>query len=199
MDEHEKIRDIFKTQGGKVRTADITNAGLHNRWLAKLMQEGKVIRLKQGHYQWVGDEEPEELELLYQLLPDTILCMESALYYYGYTDRTPDRWHIAVDRDSNKKRFRIDYPLIKPHYLDSKYLNIGVTEGNINGIDVRIYDRDRTICDVIRYANKLDREILNKAIQAYLADAGKNIIRLIEYAKQLRVYKKVQLWIGVWL
>lgn len=199
MDEHEKIRDIFKTQGGKVRTADITNAGLHNRWLAKLMQEGKVIRLKQGHYQWVGDEEPEELELLYQLLPDTILCMESALYYYGYTDRTPDIWHIAVDRDSNKKRFRIEYPLIKPHYLDSKYLNIGVTEGNINGIDVRIYDRDRTICDVIRYANKLDREILNRAIQAYLADAGKNIIRLIEYAKQLRVYKKVQLWIGVWL
>lgn len=134
-----------------------------------------------------------------RLLPDLILCMESTLYYYGYTDRNPDKWHVAVHRDANKKRLHIDYPLISVHYFDTKYLNMGVATGSINGVDFRIYDRDRTICDVIRHINKLDREIVNKAIKAYLADSGKNISKLIEYAKQMRAYKKIQLWIGVWL
>ena len=71
--------------------------------------------------------------------------------------------------------------------------------GSINSTDIRVYDRDRTICDIIRYSNKLDREIVNKAIKAYLSDPGKNIAKLIKYAKEMKTYKKVQLWVGVWL
>ena len=64
---------------------------------------------------------------------------------------------------------------------------------------VRIYDRDRTICDVLRNMSKMDKEIFNKAVQGYVRDTQKNIPNLMKYAKELRVQKKVKELIGVWL
>lgn len=48
--------------------------------------------------------------------------------------------------------------------LSRKYLDIGITNGNINDVSIRVYDRERCICDLIRYANKFDREMVNQAI-----------------------------------
>jgi len=78
-------------------------------------------------------------------------------------------------------------------------LNLGVTAGRIGSNTVRIYDRDRTICDCLRYMGKMDKEIFNKAIQGYVKDSKKNIPNLMKYAKPLRVQKKVMDLIGVWL
>ena len=47
--------------------------------------------------------------------------------------------------------------------------------------------------------NKMDKEIFNKAIQNYVVDPKKNIPNLMQYAKVLRVQKKVKDLIGVWL
>ncbi|MDI6638551.1 MAG: hypothetical protein QME82_06555 [Bacillota bacterium] len=62
-----------------------------------------------------------------------------------------------------------------------------------------MYDRERTICDVIRHAAKLDVETVNKAIQAYVRDGRKNITRLMEYARRFRIQRKVHDLVGVWL
>lgn len=78
-------------------------------------------------------------------------------------------------------------------------LHLGETDGIIEFTKVRIYDRDRTICDVLRNMSKMDKEIFNKAIQRYVNDPQKNIPNLMEYAKALRVQKKVNDLIGVWL
>ena len=66
-------------------------------------------------------------------------------------------------------------------------------------MDVRIYDRDRTICDILRNMGKMDKEIFNKAVQGYVRDTQKNIPNLMKYAKELRVQRKVKELIGVWL
>ncbi len=125
--------------------------------------------------------------------------MHSALFYYGYNDRTPAEWHLAVDKDVSKYRMKIDYPFVKIYFIESSLLNLGTTRGEIDGSTVRIYDRDRTICDCLRYMSKMDKEIFNKAIQGYVKDQKKNVPNLIKYAKPLRVQKKVKDLIGVWL
>ena len=76
---------------------------------------------------------------------------------------------------------------------------MGETTGEIDYIKIRIYDRDRTICDILRNMNRMDKEVFNKAIQSYVKDPQKNIPNLMEYAKVLRVQKKVKDLIGVWL
>lgn len=195
----EVIREIFLNADGLVRTSDITRRGFHNSILNELIEQGKVAKVKRGFYQWVEDGEMAEAAIIARLFPEAVICQESALHYYGYIDRTPQSWHIAVNKDSSKSKLTLDYPPIKPYFIEPVYLEIGVTQEIIDGVTIRIYDRERCICDVVRYANKMDREILNQAIHAYVQDKHKSISNLLDYAKKLRAYKKIQTWVGVWL
>lgn len=199
MEHYSAIKEIFKKQNGIARASDITSHGIHNVYLDDLCKKGIVSRIKRGVYEWIEDGTKDDLEIIHILLPDCVVCMHSALSYYGYSDRTPDSWHLAFDRDINKKKLKMNYPPIKPYYFMSHILEVGIAQKSINNSGVHIYDRERTICDVLRYSNKIDQEILNKAIQNYLNDSARDIRKLIMYSKKLRVYKKVQQWMGMWL
>ena len=144
-------------------------------------------------------DEAKEIVIINRLFPDAVLCMETALFYYEYSDRNPAEWNFAIDRNVSKLRTNIEYPFIKVYRLESDLVTIGETTGEIDFTKVRIYDRDRTICDVLKNMSKMDKEIFNKAIQGYVNDPKKNIPNLMMYAKKLRVQKKVKELIGVWL
>ena len=169
------------------------------RPLQKLIQQGCVEKVRYGYYQWIDPEDFSEVSTVIRLFPDAILCMDTALRYYSYSDRIPAEWHLAVSKDSGKSRFKIDYPFVRPYYVEPSLLEIGLTAGEIDGHQVRIYDKERLICDCLRYRNKMDKEMFNKAVQNYIADPGKSIQKLLEYAEKLRVKKTVKDLIGVWL
>ena len=65
--------------------------------------------------------------------------------------------------------------------------NVTLSEAN----QLPVYDRERTICDCFKYRSRLDNEIFNKAINAYVKDDKKNLNNLSAYSPKLRVYKKV--------
>ena len=125
--------------------------------------------------------------------------METALFYYHYSDRNPAEWNITVDKNVSRNRTKIDYPFVKAYRVEPYLVSLGEIKGSIDFVDVRIYDCDRTICDVLRNMGKMDKEIFNKAVQGYVRDTQKNIPNLMKYAKELRVQKKVKELIGVWL
>jgi predicted transcriptional regulator of viral defense system len=195
----EEIDSLFKSHNGIMSTAELQKAKLYYADIQKLLRKGKIEKLRRGYYQLVDSGNLSEAALINRLFPDAVICLDSALFYLGYSDRTPGEWHLAVDRDARKSRFKLDYPFVKPHYFESTYLPVGETTGEIDGVTVRIYDKDRTICDCLRQANKMDKEIFNKAIQAYINDPKKNVPNLMRYAKILHVEQKVHAWIGVWL
>jgi len=195
----EAIQEIFIKKNGYATLADLKQEHIPYACIMHYLKLGRISRVHRGVYHWQSEQDFNEIAAITALFPDGILCMDSALFFYGYTDRTPGEWHIAVDKDSSKMRFNIEYPFVKPYFLEPSILAIGVSKQIINGISAQIYDRERVICDCLRYSNKIDRELFNKAIQAYITDPHKNIGRLTTYAKQLRIYKKVQTMIGVWL
>ena len=182
-----------------MRTGDLSREKIYYADIQWLIREGYIEKVRTGYYQWIKNTDPSELSTVVRLFPDGILCMDTALRHYGYSDRTPAAWHMAVSKDSNKTRFHIDYPFVKPYFVEPGLLELGLTDGEIDGISVRIVDKERAICDCLRYRNKMDREIFNKAVQSYIADPEKNIPNLMAYAKPLRVLKPVQDILGVWL
>ena len=115
------------------------------------------------------------------------------MFHYGYINRTPIEWHVAVSKKTSRSKFKHGYPVIKPYYLEDSTLYIGKTTDTIHGYELNIYDRERVICDCFRYKKKIDSEIFTKAINAYIKDNNKNITNLISYAKKLRVYKPLSL------
>lgn len=199
MHDVQYYKSVFDKYGGMMRTTQLAEEKIFYPQREKLIAEGYVEKIRRGYYQWIDHDDFSEVGTVIRLFPDAILCMDTALRYYGYSDRTPGDWHLAVSKDSGKSRFKIDYPFVRPYYVEPTVLELGLTTGNMDGHTVRIYDKDRLICDCLRYRNKMDKEIFNKAIQKYIADPEKSIPKLMEYAGPLRVKKLAKDLIGVWL
>ena len=198
MEKKNIVRKAFKENGGILRTSELNNLGLSSRQIKKLLENGEIIRIKRGFYELSDSIYPEEV-VIARLFPNSVIFLESALMNYDYTDRIPVAWQIAVDRDSEKTQYQIDYPQINVFYMEPKLLEVGVDIIQIEGVDVKIFNRDRIICDVLRYENKLEREVFSNAIQRYVKDPKINIRRLIEYSEIFNIKNKVQTYIGVWL
>lgn len=199
MYEVDHYRQIFELHGGIMRAKELEDEKIFYQKRQRLIDDGYIEKVRTGYYQWVDPEDLSEAGTVSRLFPDAILCMETALRYYGYSDRNSSAWHLAVSKDSGKSRFKISVPIVKPHYVEPTLLEIGLATGYIDGHPVRIYDKERVICDCLRYRNRMDKEIFNKAIQRYVTDPQKNISRLLEYAESLRVQKIAKELISIWI
>ena len=194
-----RIKRVFDRHNNIVCTRELRAEGISAYDIKMLLERKQIERIRRGYYQWVGDEPVGEAVTITRLFPDAILCMDTALRHYGYSDRTPGEWHLAVNRYCNRNRFSIPYPFIKPYYVQPDILALGLCQQEMDGVPVRMYDKERVICDCIRHRNKMDKEIFNTAIQNYIKDPMKSIPRLMEYAARLRVTTAVRDLIGVWL
>ncbi len=198
MIEKDQIQKTFKKHGGVLKTSELKDLGLTSRQINKFIKEDMISKIKYGFYE-LNDNITRGEVIIARLFPGAVIYLESALMYYGYTDRIPAMWQIAVDKNSEKGKYKIEYPQIKPYFIEPKFLKVGLDTIEVQGISVKIYDRDRTICDVLRYEKKLEKEVFNNSIQCYLKDRKKNIRKLFEYAHILNVKNKAHIFIGVWL
>ena len=86
-----------------------------------------------------------------------------------------------------------------PYYTEPEALALGATKIEIKDLTFGIYDKERVICDCLKYEGKLEHEIFKEALQSYIKDEEKDISMLMEYARARKVVSKVQSLIGVWL
>ena len=191
MDKIEVVKKIVKYNSGIAKTTDFVSEGLSNYDVSTLYKEGYIERIRHGYYQLAEEGDIKEEQILASLLPESIVCMESALFYYGYSDFVPRQWSIAVPRTFSRSKLKFDSLALKVYFIQPSLFKIGKTNENFNGVQLAVYDRERTICDCFKYRNKLDNEIFNKALKAYAADEKKNLNNLSIYAKEMRVYKRL--------
>ena len=158
MADKEILEKLADECGGIFRTSDLAALGYNTYAIRKMVDEQIIERIKQGYYRLCKTNDLiSEAAQIAQLFPDGVLCMYSALFYYRYSDRTPLEWNIAVDRDTSKSRFKLDYPFVQPYYMKKEFLAFGVTTADYGDCTMQIFDRDRLICECIFYENKMDR------------------------------------------
>jgi len=191
MDIWERAREIVKKSNGIAKSADFVAEGIRAGDVVKLCNQGYLERVRHGYYQLNDDEVSSDEQLIATLIPEGIVCLESALFHYGYSDFTPRKWSIAVPRTVSRAKLEIDTLPLQVYYVQQNLYELGKIEEDFNGVMLNVYDRERTICDCFKYRNRIDKEIFNKAINAYAKDEKKNLKKLSVYAKELRVYKKV--------
>ena len=198
----EEVKDVvlkaIDENGGIVKKEQLGKLGVDYRRIVELLNSGDIVRVKNGYYTDKLERFSEE-ELVAALFPDAKLCMESALYAYGYIDQKPYGWRLAIDKNTSKSRFKMDYPKIVPYYTEPEALDIGAATIELHGATFGIYDKERMICDCLKYESKMAHDDFKAAIQGYIKDEDKDISNLLEYARERKVIKKVQSFIGVWL
>ena len=101
-------KSIIKNNGGIIKTVQLNKAGIQNSEIKKMCESGAIERVRHGYYQIAGQVEISEEKMIATFLEEGIVCMESALFYYGYSDKTPLVWTIAVSRNISRSKINID-------------------------------------------------------------------------------------------
>jgi len=193
----EKIKEIFYVNNGYIRTRDISSKDVNRRYLRDLINEGVIEKIKQGLYRWKDAkfDVEEELVNVSKIIHHGVICLVSALAYYELTTYTPGEYTIAVGRNYNIKL--PDYPPIKLYYFSDKYYMDGIEKIDINGNIIKIYNIEKTICDCLRYGNKISKDIIVESIKEYVKRSDKNISKLMNYAAKARIKDVVQKYMEV--
>ena len=184
-------KQVLIEKGGVAKSADFVAAGMRAVDVVNLCNAGYLDRIRHGYYQLAEADTSSEEQLLATLIPKGIVCVESALFHYGYSDFAPRKWSIAVPRSMSRTKLDVDALALQPYYVQSEIYELGRITDDFDGVMLPVYDRERTICDCFKYRSRLDHEIFNKALNSYANDTQKNLQNLSAYAKKLRVYKKV--------
>lgn len=191
MDIREMAKEVIARNGGIAKSADFVAAGMRAVDVVNLCNAGYLDRVRHGYYRMAEQVAVSEEQMLAALVPQGIVCVESALFHYGYSDFAPRKWSIAVPRSVSRAKLAIDELPLRAYYVQSEIYELGKTTDDFQGVELAVYDRERTICDCFRYRSKLDHELFSKAMNAYAKDPKKDLKKLSEYAKKLRVHKKV--------
>lgn len=193
-----EIKKKMEENGGIIKTNQITALGVDYRRILAWVEDGTLERVKNGYYSF-GYKNRSEEDLILGLFSDGVLCLDSALYCYHYIEQKPYAWHLAVDKNTSKSRFKMEYPVVIPYYTEPEVLKSGVTEIPFAGGTMPIYTKERMICDCLKYEEKLERDVFKRALLSYIADGSKDMATLLKIARERKVLQKVQNMIGVWL
>lgn len=193
-----EIQRLMDENGGVVKTSQLYTLGMDYRRIQTFVDYGVIERVKNGYYSMNFHKKREE-DIIATMFPDCVLSMESALYCHHYLKNRPFKWTVAVDKNTSKSRFKMDYPLVQPYYTEPEVLQMGVVKMEFGSSEMSVYCKERLICDVLKYENRMNREDLQQALRAFLMDKNKDIAKLLAYAKERKVLSKVRNQIGVWL
>ena len=113
-------------------------------------------------------------------------------------EREPKFTSVTVRAGYNASHLRqkgIRVYQVKPEVAD-----LGVVEVQMNfGNTVRAYDKERTICDILRYKDSMDVQIFQYAMKEYMAGGQKNLSHLMAYAKRFQIESAMRTYTEVLL
>ncbi|MBN2657276.1 MAG: type IV toxin-antitoxin system AbiEi family antitoxin domain-containing protein [Spirochaetales bacterium] len=181
-----RIKEVFTEHSGYARTQDIRYSGIHHKYLQQLVDEGSIIKLKHGLYSLAEMDNYTVLKEALLTVPDGIICMGTALSFYELTTWNPPETHIAIER--GRKVVLPEYPPIKLYHISENILALGRTEVKAeSGEMIDIYDRERVVCDTVRFRNRIGMDIMKEVLKEYMISKQKDLNTLNSYAQQLRI------------
>ena len=188
MEYESKILKLFKN--GYLTTKDVTDNNIPRTYLTKLIKENEIERVSRGVY-IKKNVLVDEFVILQNKSKYAIYSNTTALYLHGLSNRIPIRYDITVKsgyKGSLQKEKNVNLFYTKKELLELGVIDYKLDSGNV----IRVYDLDKTICDIIRNKKKINAEIFNKAIREYFYSKKKNTLKLYEYAKKMNIYNKVR-------
>lgn len=156
----------------------------YRRFLNEIHINDNYVKIKNGLYASF-DTLANDMVDIEKIIPNGILCLFSAWHFYGMTTQVPDSFYIAIDR--NRKVRLPSMPDITLVYQSANLLELGIDMVDVDGFTIRIYDRERCVCDAIKYRNKIGIDVMSEILNAYLKHEGRNLDKLYKYAAALRV------------
>ena len=193
----EKFDDMMERNNGYLTTADVVAAGYSKTYLAEYIRQRNMERVAQGVYM-SSDVWLDEMYIIHLRNKNAVFSHESALYMHNLIDSEPTAVMLTVPKGYNAKHLKERE--CRVYYVPTDIFEMGRIEKETNfGNKVYVYDMDRTICDIIRYKDKLEIQTFQTALREYMRSKDKNIHNLMKYAEKMKISDKVRVYTEVML
>ena len=181
----DKIEDIVTQQGGMVSLHGRSHENTYRR-IVRAEKNGKLVRVRKGVYAlpYAFMDAMIDVE---SVVPGGVVCLYNAWAFYGLTMQNPPTFCIAVD--AKRKIVFAQKQMITLYYWNEQSLTLGVEEVEYSSHKVRMTNAERSVCDAVRYRNKIGEDLCLEIIRTYLKRPDRKIGLMMEYAKALKVAK----------
>jgi len=183
-----KIKDskILFAQQKFIKTKELLDMGYSYYLINRMVDFGKIKKVNGTTFENL-EYDGEDNDLLYAsgYIDDGIVCLMSAAVYHGLSTFRPYRIDVAI-RQKSKVSTLPEWPNISLYYFSEKRYSTGVKNVMIEGGVFRVYDMEKTVCDLLAYRNKFGIEDSLSVLKNYIAREDRNIDKLIDYAEKLR-------------
>ena len=191
------LDDMVEQGNGYLRTADVVARGISKPTLAEYVLARKMDRVAHGIYCSEGVW-PDDLFLLSSANSRIIFSHETALYLHGLMEREPSTISVSVKAGYNASHLR--QKNIRVFQVKSDVYSLGITHAQTMwGHSVPVYDRERTICDLLLYKQSTDIQLFQYAMKEYMSGGEKNLNHLMLYAEKLHIADKMRMYTEVML
>ena len=191
------IIDLAKANGGLVTTSQVVGAGIPRARISDMVRAGELERVQRGVY-CLADAWEDEFLATQLRFPKGIFSDGTALFLHGYTDRTPLYLTMTFPRSYRATKAResgVEVRTCADEVLDLCLATVRTSYGN----EVRAYDLERTLCDVVRGRRVVDVQVVNPAMRQYVRSGARDVQKLLGYARALGVEKKIRNYLEVLL
>lgn len=195
MKDEEKVLELMKNNNGILKTKDLYNNQINTVFLTRLVRKGLIERVAKGLY--IDSSKMEDSYYIFQYkCPKAIFSHETALYFHDLTDRTPIEFMVTVPSKYNSRYLKnSEY---KFSYIKDELYEIGITKVMTPyNHEVYCYDIERTICDIIRDKNKIEKYQFTDALKRYSTLKVKDISKLYKYAEKFNIKSEVKKYIEI--
>ncbi|MGM9832985.1 MAG: hypothetical protein ACI31A_04775 [Candidatus Limisoma sp.] len=189
----ERISHKVAALGGIISTLDMKNEAEYKR-VHRAARRGELIRLRSGVYA-MPEALLDTMVDVERIVPGGVVCLYNAWSHYRLTTTIPTSLCVAVERQR-----KVVIPPTLPltlYYWKCENLKFGVVEENLSGHLVRITNMERSVCDAVKYRNKIGLDVCAEIVRTYLRKNNRNLSLLAEYAKRLRVWSIMKYYLEI--
>ncbi|HUT17811.1 MAG TPA: type IV toxin-antitoxin system AbiEi family antitoxin domain-containing protein [Anaerolineae bacterium] len=181
--------ELFREQGGILRTSEALDLGIHPRTLYALRDAGVLEPLARGLYRLAEMPPPAHPDLVTVALkvPQGVICLLSALAYHELTTQIPHAIHIALENGSEVPR--LHYPPLRIFWFSGPAWSTGIETQALDDVPVRMYNPAKSVADAVKCRNKIGLDVALEALKLYRQHPAFDVGELLRYARVCRVEK----------
>lgn len=185
MNNYDKILNYAKEKNGYITTKEAETLKINSTFLCNLVNDNKLERVGTGIYK-LPEYPIDNFYILSKSSKNMCYSHATALYLHNMSDRIPLIYDITVPYNYSGNLLNNENVTLR--YVKDDIFALGMIDiKTINDLTVKCYDLERTMCDIIKDKNRMDKEIYSKALKEYAKNKDKNILRLIKYARKLDI------------
>lgn len=189
----DSISQKIEALGGIISTVDMKDEAEYKR-IHRAAKRGELTKLRSGVYASFDVLLNPMLDIE-RIVPGGVVCLYNAWSHYQLTTTVPPSFCVAIER---KRKVVIPPSLpVTLYYWKEENLSFGVAETVVSGYTVHMTNLERSVCDAVKYRNKIGLDVCAEIVRSYLRKEERDLSLLTEYAKRLRVWSTLKNYLEI--